>query len=332
MRHSLTSDVRLALIRRLPLATALVALAVFLTAEAPRAAGDADPPGQHVTLIGDSVASALEWVPAGDIVRQGTDIDLQLAPCRRIEETSCDYGNSRPPTVIDLVNSMGASLGPTVVVVVGYNDYEDVFGRDVEDALDAMKAAGVKRVLWLTLHEAHHPYIAMNDDLMAVAARRPELTVLDWNQFSRSHPDWFQDDGLHLLGAGAFAFATFIRSALVTLGLVVTPTTTTTTTTTAPATGSKPASAERTSRVEVVTAKVPDARRGKPFKTLLRATGGSPPYRWRRVAALPKGILLATDGLVAGIPRSPGTYFLSVRVTDALGRKATQRVMLRVSA
>ena len=317
---------KLLMILRPFLATVLVSLAVGLTAVAPYAAGDAEP-SQHVTLIGDSVATALAWVPAGDIVRQGADVGLELAACRRTEEDSCDVGAGRPTTVVQLAKSMGAGLGPIVLVAVGYNDYEDDFARNVEDALDAFKKAGVKRVVWLNLREAHHPYITMNDDLMAAAGRHPELTILDWNQYSRSHEDWFQADGLHLVPDGAIAYATFIHSALVTLGAVVTPTTTT-----APTTGSKPPQPARASSVKIVTSKLPKALRAKPYKAHLLATGGRPPYRWRHITVLPKGIVLATDGLIAGIPRNLGTFVLSVAVADASGRHALRRVTLRVGS
>jgi len=69
-------------------------------------------------------------------------------------------------------------------------------------------------VWWLTLRAAHHGYVNMNDDIEAAAKQHPELTVVDWNVYSRSHPDWFQDDGLHLLHSGADAMATLIHQTL----------------------------------------------------------------------------------------------------------------------
>src|SRR5205085_7875241 len=115
---------------------------------------------QHVTLIGDSVADA---IPGDDqavvILRQGVDLDLEVEPCRRVDQESCPNGNVRPPNVVQLAKSMGTKLGPNVVVSVGYNDFEDQYAQNIENALDAFKAAGVKHVWWLTLRAAHHPYI-----------------------------------------------------------------------------------------------------------------------------------------------------------------------------
>ena len=35
----------------------------------------------------------------------------------------------------------------------------------------------------------------MNADIVAAAQKHPELEVIDWNVYSRSHPEWFQNDG-----------------------------------------------------------------------------------------------------------------------------------------
>src|SRR5690348_16120440 len=73
-----------------------------------------------VALIGDSVADAIP----GDnqaiaILRQGVDLDLEVAPCRRVEGEGCPVDGVRPPSVVQLVKSMGSKLAPNVVVCVG---------------------------------------------------------------------------------------------------------------------------------------------------------------------------------------------------------------------
>ena len=78
-------------------------------------------------------------------------------------------------------------------------------------------------MLWLTLRADRTSYLSMNDVIRAAATRHPELTVVDWNLFSRSHPDWFQDDGLHLDSVGALMMATLIHRSLDDLGLVAAP-------------------------------------------------------------------------------------------------------------
>src|SRR6478735_8070750 len=151
---------------------------------------------QHVMLIGDSVADGI----AGDndaiaILEQGIDLDLELAPCRRVDGDSCPYNGVRPPTLVDLAKSLGSKLGPNVVVAVGYNDFEDQYAQNIQSALATLKAQGVKHVWWLTLRAARHPALNMNQDIEDAAAAHPDLmSVIDWNVYSRSHPDWFQSD------------------------------------------------------------------------------------------------------------------------------------------
>ena len=97
------------------------------------------------------------------------------------------------------------------------------FAATVETVLNALEKAGVDHVLWLTLRAERQSYLHMNDLVRAAAARHPELTVVDWNLYSRSHPDWFQPDGLHLTDAGAIAMATLVHRSLDDLGLVAPP-------------------------------------------------------------------------------------------------------------
>jgi hypothetical protein len=284
-------------------AAALVAAFCLLGVTAAAATRDL----QHVTLIGDSVADAIgSNSAAAQILSQELDVDLELAPCRRLAGTSCPYMGSRAPTVVDLVHSMGSKLGANVIVAVGYNDFEDQYAQNIETVLDAFQAAGVKHVWWLTLRAARHPYLTMNDDIEAAAQKHPELSVIDWNVYSRSHPDWFQDDGLHLLGPGSLAMATLIHRTLLWAGVAAPP-------------------------VQIATSRLQPARRGKPYHARLVAKAGDPPYRWSLLAAPPQGLHLLVGGTLQGRARAkPGRYVLRAQVKDADGVVDTRTLTLRV--
>jgi hypothetical protein len=263
---------------------------------------------QRVTLIGDSVSDAIRVSSnAAAVLRQGVDLDMETAPCRRVEGIGCPIDGVRPPSVVQLVQSMGTTIGPDVVIAVGYNDFEDEYAGNVEDALAALKAAGVKHVWWLTLRAARHPYLTMNDDLQAAAQKHPELTLVDWNVYSRSHPDWFQSDGLHLLNEGALQMATLVHKALLSAGAAAPP-------------------------PRVVTKALPLAHRGEPYRAKLRAVAGNAPYAWSLLERAPAGIHLTPAGLVDGTPRAkPGRYTFNVRVEDAAGSLETRRLTLRIA-
>ena len=285
---------------------ALVALlALAVTASAPARSNGA----QHVTFIGDSVADAIPGdYSASLIIKQGIDLDLEVAPCRRVEGEGCPIDGVRPPSALQLIQSLGSKIGPNVVVAVGYNDFEDQYAGNIEDAINAMTAAGVKRIFWLTLRAARHPYLSMNDDIAQAAAKHPQVTVVDWNVYSRSHPDWFQTDGLHLLGPGAEGMATLIHKSLLAAGVAAKP-------------------------ARITTTALPVAHRGKAYKAKLAATAGVTPYRWSLLERAPLGIHLEANGAVIGTPRAkPGRYAFNVRVRDAIGSLATRRLTLRIVA
>ena len=163
----------------------------------------------------------------------------------------------------------------------------------------------MQHILWLTLRAARHPYVMMNDDIRAAAAADPSVTVVDWNVYSRSHPEWFQPDGIHLAGDGAQAMATLMHTWLVELKIAPAPLT-------------------------VGTRRLPSARVAQRYSTLLAAAGGTPPYRWTPVS-LPAGFSLTPSGSLTGRPEArPAELHLTVRVTDATGARAARALVLRV--
>jgi hypothetical protein len=290
---------------------ALVGVAAFVVlgavAVGATAATRVQTKAQQVTLIGDSVADAI--VGTSTAVAEASrevSLNLQVAPCRRIAGDSCPYNGVRPPNVLDLVQSLGSALGPNVVVAVGYNDHEDSYPQDLQSALTALEGAGVKHIFWLTLRAARHPYLTMNAALEAAAASHPDLTVVDWNVYSRSHPEWFQSDGIHLAGGGAVAMATLIHKALEAGGVAAPD-------------------------VRVRTSRLPLATHGAAYAARLVGAAGIAPYRWSLLERAPAGLHLEANGVVHGRPQvTAGAYTFNVRITDSTGTSTTRRLTLRV--
>jgi len=196
-------------VQRLLFVPMVASLALALVVAAPAA------PTTRITVVGDSVAAELEVQPqARALLARGLDVDLELTACRRLAKESCTVAGVRPPTLLQLIAQRGSSLGAVLVVTVGYNDNDDAFGRTVDEVLAACSRAGVRRVVWLTYRAARHDLLHMNDELRAIARRRHDLTILDWNRYSRSHPSWFAADGVHLTPAGAQGLAAFLHARL----------------------------------------------------------------------------------------------------------------------
>lgn len=287
----------------------LVASTALLTQNVEAVPAVAPPP--RVTFIGDSIATGVLYnEAAARILERGVGVDYQLAVCRRLVGDSCPYNGVKPLTLVDLVPTI--KLAPNVVVAVGYNDYQDTFARSVEAALDALRQEGAVQVLWLTLRAERQSYLEMNDVIRAAAERHPEVKVVDWNLYSRSHPDWFQDDGLHLRYDGAVAMATLVHRALEEVGAVQAP---------------------AAAPLSITTKSLPVARVGRPYGTRLSASGGAPPITWtRKAGALPRGVRLAADGRLTGTPRTTGRFTPTLSAKDAEGRSLSRRYAIVVRA
>ena len=169
----------------------------------------------RVTVIGDSIITAISYTTQARSLL-GRDIDLHFLAvvCRRLVQPSCWYNGTRPPTVLDVIHTNGPSLGPTVIVESGYNEYVQQYSADIDTVMNALVDAGVENVLWMTLHEQRPDYATMNAQIRAAATRWPQMIVVDWNAASRDHA-WFGDDGLHLNYAGALGMARFLRKFVV---------------------------------------------------------------------------------------------------------------------
>jgi len=270
----------------------------------------ADPP--RVTVIGDSVLTAVEWNTAPlSIFEQGLDLQLDIGVCRTLEGVSCPYEGGNVPTLMDVVHTLGSRLGPTVLVEVGYNDPATEFAQRVEDSVDALLAAGVQRILWVNMREWQQQYIGMNRILDAAAGRHPQLTIIDWEGDSHAHYSWFQGDGIHLVYEGAVAMATLLNTSI------------------KEALAPSPQPLAPTPSLTITATPLPVAYVGKPYSVRLAAEGGNAPYRWRVTSGpLPRGMHLLANGRITGMPRRPGRLALTLQAADSGGARAVTRETL----
>jgi hypothetical protein len=166
----------------------------------------------RVTVIGDSVSASLLYVPSAERrLGKGFDLHLDLKVCRRLVAPSCSYQGVTPSTALQAVEASGDGLGSTVVIDVGYNDGATGYASDIDQMMRAMRAAGVKRVVWVTLSEQRPYYVSINQIIRSAQKRWSKMmSVADWASVSRGRP-WFGGDGLHLNATGAAALAGLIR-------------------------------------------------------------------------------------------------------------------------
>lgn len=193
----------------------IVFVGAATTAAGPAQAGSAQ--RTRVTVIGDSVSESLDYVPAAKrYLGRGLDLRSSVVVCRRLVAASCAFQGTQPSTALEYVTAQGHALGPVVVVDVGYNDWTAVY--DVDRLMRALTAAGVRRVVWVTLREAGSNasiYTGSNARIRSAARHwRKTLVVADWNAYSHDQP-WFREDGLHLTASGALGLARLLRPLVV---------------------------------------------------------------------------------------------------------------------
>ena len=71
---------------------------------------------------------------------------------------------------------------------------------------------------------------------------------------------------------------------------------------------------------------------GQSYRSILSASGGTPPYRFRLAGGtLPRGLLLSSWGTIQGIPEEVGTFAFVVEVVDAAGCIGTGSFTLDVA-
>jgi hypothetical protein len=295
------------------LAAAVVVLAC--TALPAGAAGAAP----HVTIVSDSVLTAVTWgnAPAQAALDQNLDMQIDAGVCRRLNGQSCEFNGTYVPTTLAVVNGWRTVLGAVVVIVDGYNDIPAAFAADVELTLNTLRNDGVQRVLWVNLHEIRPEYAEKNAVLAAAARHHPELRVLDWNAYSAHHPEWYQTDFIHLVPAGGVAIATWLHQAILDA--------------LAPAPPAPPQPAPKRSTLVVKGTRNLLARVGGRVDRRLRAAGGVGALHWSTVGRSLRHakLHLLAHGELRGRPTHPGKYQLHLEVADATG--STARVTIRLT-
>lgn len=168
----------------------------------------------RATVVGDSVAASISYVPAAQAqLKRGLSVRIDAAVCRRLVQPSCTFQGTTPTTGLQAVQSYGRSLGKALIVMVGYNEDGRGYGAGMDRVMRSALAQGASGVVWVTLRETGRYgalYATTNRAIQRAAKRWPQLQVADWNAYSAGKP-WFGSDGLHLSATGATKLASFLR-------------------------------------------------------------------------------------------------------------------------
>lgn len=109
----------------------------------------------------------------------------------------------------DIIKDLNARniTGDIVVLHLGTNgDCTEEF----KDKLMSMLSG--KKVFWLTV--TNDASVRVNDKLKKFAKKYDNLTIIDWNEISKGHPEYFYADGIHLTAQGKASYTDAIYNAI----------------------------------------------------------------------------------------------------------------------
>jgi len=175
---------------------------------------------RRVLMVGDSTLAVIRNMPQTQELFVGFDPVLDAQGCRRLVWPSCfsDTDLQTPNTVEEAILGTPGVVD-VVVVMAGYNDWNDPFGTFVDAIMQAARSKGARQVVWLTFSEGRQPgssasaiaaYAQNTHDLFASAPRHPDLVVADWRTYNSRSEGWMAPDGVHLDPRGGFGLADYI--------------------------------------------------------------------------------------------------------------------------
>ncbi|MGB3734084.1 MAG: SGNH/GDSL hydrolase family protein [Ilumatobacter sp.] len=175
---------------------------------------------RRVLMVGDSTLAVVRNVRASQDLFVGFDPVLDAQGCRRLVWPSCfSDSDLRTPNTVEEAILGTPGVVDVVVVMAGYNDWNDPFGMFVDTIMSAARSKGARHVVWLTFSEGRQPgssataigvYAENTRDLWASAPRHPDLVVADWRTYNSRSVGWMGSDGVHMKTRGGYGLADYI--------------------------------------------------------------------------------------------------------------------------
>jgi hypothetical protein len=177
------------------------------------------PVPRRVLMVGDSTLAVLRNVTQTQELFVGFDPVLDAEGCRRLVWRSC-FSNTdlRVPNTVEEAILDTPGVVDVVIVMAGYNDWNDPFGSFVNTIMRAARSKGARQVIWLTYSEGIPPgsspaaiaaYAQNTHDLWAAAPLYSDLVVADWRTYNSRSVGWMGADGVHLRTRGGYGLADY---------------------------------------------------------------------------------------------------------------------------
>lgn len=108
--------------------------------------------------------------------------------------------------VLSNLNNEG-KLGNIVILALANNS--DYFEWRIDRIMNII---GDRHVYWVTAVLADDP--KFNEKFREYASKHPNIHIVEWEEKSKNHPEYFYGDGIHVKGEGIDAYANVIYEAI----------------------------------------------------------------------------------------------------------------------
>ena len=98
-------------------------------------------------------------------------------------------------------------LGNVVILALANNS--DYFEWRIDRIMDVV---GDRQIYWVTAVLADDPQF--NEKFRGYASKHPNIHIVEWEEKSKDHPEYFYGDGIHVKGDGIDAYANIIYEAI----------------------------------------------------------------------------------------------------------------------
>jgi hypothetical protein len=152
-------------------------------------------PSQAIWLTGDSVILGIRNA---------------LSEIQPIIIVNARVGRQAPELLEEMQKDLEKAAGATVVMDLGNND---LLQAETVRAIFALAKESPRIVVVNTA--VPRPYKDPNNQIIEEVAREfSNVRVVDWNEISKDHPEYFAPDGVHLVPTGVTAYVMAINEAL----------------------------------------------------------------------------------------------------------------------
>lgn len=98
-------------------------------------------------------------------------------------------------------------LGNIVILALANNS--DYFEWRIDRIMNVL---GDRQIYWVTAVLADDP--EFNEKFRGYASKHPNIHIVEWEEKSKKHPEYFYEDGIHVMGDGIDAYANTIYEAI----------------------------------------------------------------------------------------------------------------------